>query len=119
MAWHVPATGEDVVAGAFDAFADPRIDQASGADGEGRAPGQHRQALVARGIEAVGLGEQVADRAREWRAQFGAQRATQLRVQVTDVEDAETIFSTLMGDVVEPRRDFIVSNALKVANLDV
>jgi DNA gyrase subunit B len=44
---------------------------------------------------------------------------TLLQVKVGDVEDAGLVFSTLMGDVVEPRRDFIVGNALKVANLDV
>ena len=42
-----------------------------------------------------------------------------LQVRVSHVEDAEAVFSTLMGDVVEPRRDFIQSNALAVANLDV
>ncbi|GAB6854265.1 DNA topoisomerase (ATP-hydrolyzing) subunit B [Asaia astilbis] len=42
-----------------------------------------------------------------------------LQVRVGDVEDAGQVFSTLMGDVVEPRRDFIVGNAQKVANLDV
>lgn len=42
-----------------------------------------------------------------------------LQVKVGDVEDAGQVFSTLMGDVVEPRRDFIVGNAQKVANLDV
>ena len=42
-----------------------------------------------------------------------------LQVKVAHVEDAEEVFSTLMGDVVEPRRDFIQANALKVANLDV
>jgi len=44
---------------------------------------------------------------------------TLLQVEVGDTEEAEGVFSTLMGDVVEPRREFIVGNALKVANLDV
>lgn len=42
-----------------------------------------------------------------------------LQVKIGDAEDAGQVFSTLMGDVVEPRRDFIVGNAQKVANLDV
>jgi len=40
-------------------------------------------------------------------------------VRVSHVDEAEEIFSTLMGDVVEPRRDFIQTNALNVANLDI
>jgi DNA gyrase subunit B len=43
---------------------------------------------------------------------------TLLQVKLNHAEEAEEIFSTLMGDVVEPRRDFITTNALKVINLD-
>jgi DNA gyrase subunit B len=44
---------------------------------------------------------------------------TLLQVRVSHVDEAEEVFSTLMGDVVEPRRDFIQQNALNVANLDI
>jgi DNA gyrase subunit B len=44
---------------------------------------------------------------------------TLLRVKVEEMEDADAIFTKLMGDLVEPRRDFIVENAQYVRNLDV
>ena len=42
-----------------------------------------------------------------------------LRIELTDAIEAEEMFVTLMGEEVEPRRDFIVDNALNVRNLDV
>jgi len=44
---------------------------------------------------------------------------TLLQVKVSQVDQANELFETLMSDVVDPRREFIQDNALKVVNLDV
>jgi DNA gyrase subunit B len=54
-----------------------------------------------------------------WQTTLDANQRTLLQVKIEHTEKAAKVFSTLMGDVVEPRREFIQENALKVANLDV
>jgi len=95
------------------------------AKGEARItrPSELLDAVLAAGRKGLsiqrykGLGEMNAEQL--WETTLDPANRSMLRVEVQQADMADEIFTRLMGDVVEPRREFIQDNALSVANLDV
>jgi DNA gyrase subunit B len=92
-------------------------------DGAITRPSQLLEAVLAGGRKGIsiarykGLGEMNAEQL--WETTLDPDNRSLLQVKVEDADITDEIFTRLMGDVVEPRREFIQENALNVANLDV
>ena len=113
-----PAEAESNEDDAGDAQALP-----AAADGAITRPSQLLDAVLAAGRKGLsvqrykGLGEMNAEQL--WETTLDPDNRALLQVKVEDADVTDEIFTRLMGDIVEPRREFIQDNALNVANLDV
>ncbi|MCS6987178.1 MAG: DNA topoisomerase (ATP-hydrolyzing) subunit B [Sphingomonadaceae bacterium] len=87
------------------------------------SPSELLEAVRAAGAKGLsiqrykGLGEMNAEQL--WATTLNPAARTLLKVEIGDAQQADEVFSQLMGDVVEPRREFIQAHALSVENLDV
>ncbi|HJP36650.1 MAG TPA: DNA gyrase subunit B, partial [Gammaproteobacteria bacterium] len=88
-----------------------------------RAPIQLLDAILKAGSKWLtlqrykGLGEMNPDQL--WETTLDEEQRALLQVKINELDQADDMFAKLMGDVVEPRREFIQANALNVVNLDV
>lgn len=115
--------GDDIVA--VGDQAQRAVTPAAGIGNKGAItrPSELLDAVLAAGRKGLsisrykGLGEMNAEQL--WETTLDPNHRSLLKVEIDQADVADDIFTKLMGEVVEPRRDFIVENALNVANLDV
>ncbi|MGH6937365.1 MAG: DNA gyrase subunit B, partial [Methylocella sp.] len=107
-----------------EVFARPALFLRRGDRAQVAGPGDLLDAVMAAGQKGItqmqrykGLGEMNADQL--WETTLDRDARTLLQVRIREGDEAEDLFVKLMGDIVEPRREFIQDNALSVANLDV
>ncbi len=107
-----------------EVFAKPALFLRRGDSAQVSGPGDLLDAVMVAGQKGIsqmqrykGLGEMNPDQL--WETTLDREARTLLQVKIKEGDDAEDIFVKLMGDIVEPRREFIQENALSVANLDV
>jgi DNA gyrase subunit B len=104
-------------------FATPAVLLRRGDETQISGPGALLEAILASGGKGVtqqrykGLGEMNPEQL--WETTLDRNARSLLQVKIKEGDEAEDLFVKLMGDVVEPRREFIQDNALNVANLDV
>jgi DNA gyrase subunit B len=117
------AEQEEAPGTADDAAAEQAASESKGKATAVTRPSELLDAVLAAGRKGLsiqrykGLGEMNAEQL--WETTLDPANRSLLRVEVAQADVADEIFTRLMGDVVEPRREFIQDNALSVANLDV